>query len=161
MANNMILDRLKGVKDRFDEVGRLITEPDIIADMNRYIKLNKEYKELEPIIEAYLEYRDVVSNIASAREILSTEKDEEMREMAKLELDELNSKLPGMEEEIKMLLLPKDPEDDKNAVVEIRAGTGGDEASIFAGDLFRMYTCLLYTSPSPRDRQKSRMPSSA
>lgn len=140
MANNMILEKLEGVKDRFEEVGMLITQPDVVDDMDRYIKLNKEYKELEPIIEAYLQYKDVVSNIASAREILSIEKDDEMREMAKIELDELISKLPGMEEEIKMLLLPKDPEDDKNAVVEIRAGTGGDEASIFAGDLFRMYS---------------------
>ncbi len=140
MANNMILDKLKGVKDRFEEVGRLINEPDVIKDMDRYIRLNKEYKELEPIINAYNEYHDVVSNIESAKSILGTEKDEEMREMAKMELDELLSKLPSMEEEIKFLLLPTDPEDEKNAVVEIRAGTGGDEASIFAGDLFRLYT---------------------
>lgn len=140
MANNMILEKLKGVKDRFEEVGRLINEPDVINDMDRYIRLNKEYKELEPIIKAYNEYYDVVSNIKSAKELLGTEKDEEMREMAKVELDELISKLPSMEKEIKFLLLPTDPEDEKNAVVEIRAGTGGDEASIFAGDLFRMYT---------------------
>ncbi len=140
MTNNVILDKLKGVKERFEEVGRLITEPDVIKDMDRYIRLNKEYKELEPIITAYNEYYDVVSNIESAKDILGTEKDEEMREMAKMELDELNSKLPSMEEEIKLLLLPTDPEDEKNAVVEIRAGTGGDEASIFAGDLYRMYT---------------------
>ncbi len=136
----MILDKLKGVKDRFEEVGRLINEPDVINDMDRYIKLNKEYKELEPIIIAYNEYFDVISNIESAKNILSTEKEEEMREMAKMELDELSSRLPSMEEEIKLLLLPTDPEDEKNAVVEIRAGTGGDEASIFAGDLFRLYT---------------------
>jgi peptide chain release factor 1 len=140
MANDMILDKLKGVKERFEEVGRLITEPEIIKDMDRYIRLNKEYKELEPVVEAYNQYFDIVSNIDSAKEILSTEKDGEMREMAKGELDELISKLPPLEEEIKFLLLAKDPEDDKNAVVEIRAGTGGDEASIFAGDLFRMYT---------------------
>ncbi|MDX2414982.1 MAG: peptide chain release factor 1 [Bacteroidales bacterium] len=140
MANNMILDKLEGVKERFEEVGRLITEPEIISDMDRYIKLNKEYKELEPIIAAYVEYKDVVINIESTKELLGVEKDEEMREMAKAELDELINKLPAMEEEIKFLLLPSDPEDDKNAVVEIRGGTGGDEASIFAGDLFRMYT---------------------
>ncbi|HCC70902.1 MAG TPA: peptide chain release factor 1 [Bacteroidales bacterium] len=140
MANNMILEKLQGVKERFEEVGRLITEPDIIADMKRYIKLNKEYKELEPIVEAYNEYRNVISNIESARRMLAEEKDPEMREMAKAELEELNEKLPGMEEGIKFLLLPADPEDDKNAIVEIRAGTGGDEASIFAGDLFRMYS---------------------
>jgi len=140
MANNMILERLKGVKERFEEVGRLITEPDIISDMKRYVKLNKEYKDLEPIVKAYDEYYNVISNIASARDILNTEKDEEMREMAKMELEELTDRLPEMEEEIKILLLPADPEDAKNAVVEIRAGTGGDEASIFAGDLFRMYS---------------------
>lgn len=136
----MILERLKGVKDRFEEVGRLITQPDIVSDMKRYVKLNKEYKDLEPIVNAYNEYHNVISNIETAREILNTEKDEEMREMAKTELEELIEKLPGMEEEIKILLLPADPEDAKNAVVEIRAGTGGDEASIFAGDLYRMYT---------------------
>ncbi|TFH39094.1 MAG: peptide chain release factor 1 [Bacteroidia bacterium] len=140
MTNNMILDRLKGVKDRFEEVGRLINEPDIISDMKRYVKLNKEYKDLEPIILAYNEYYNVISNINSARVILNTEKDEELREMAKMELETLNDRLPGMEEEIKILLLPADPEDTKNAVVEIRAGTGGDEASIFAGDLYRMYS---------------------
>ncbi|HDZ41356.1 MAG TPA: peptide chain release factor 1 [Bacteroidetes bacterium] len=140
MANNMILEKLQGVKERFEEVGRLITEPDIIADMKRYVKLNKEYKDLEPIIEAYNEYSNVISNIESARAMLAVEKDPEMREMAKAELEELNEKLPAMEEEIKMLLLPADPEDDKNAIIEIRAGTGGDEASIFAGDLFRMYS---------------------
>jgi len=140
MANNMILEKLRGVKERFEEVGRLITEPDIVADMKRYVRLNKEYKELEPIVQAYNEYENVISNIESARSILSEEKDPELREMAKAELEELNNKIPEMEEEIKMLLLPADPEDDKNAVVEIRAGTGGDEASIFAGDLFRMYS---------------------
>jgi peptide chain release factor 1 len=136
----MILEKLKGVKERFEEVGRLITEPDIIADMKRYVKLNKEYRDLEPIIEAYNEYSNVISNIESARAMLAEEKDTEMREMAKAELDELNAKLPEMEEGIKLLLLPADPEDDKNAIIEIRAGTGGDEASIFAGDLFRMYS---------------------
>ena len=136
----MILEKLQGVKERFEEVGRLISEPDIIADMKRYVKLNKEYKDLEPIIEAYNKYSNVIANIESARAMLAEEKDPEMREMAKAELEELNEKLPGMEEEIKLLLLPADPEDDKNAIIEIRAGTGGDEASIFAGDLFRMYS---------------------
>lgn len=140
MADNVILEKLRGVKERFEEVGRLITEPDIIADMKRYVRLNKEYKDLEPIVEAYNKYENVISNIDSAKSILSEEKDPELREMAKAELEELNDKLPAMEEEIKFLLLPADPEDDKNAVVEIRAGTGGDEASIFAGDLFRMYS---------------------
>jgi len=138
--SNLILEKLEGVKERFEEVQKLIAEPEIIVDMKRYIQLNKEYKNLEPIIDAYKKYKNVLSNIKSSREMLEKEKDSEMREMAKLEHEELNEKLPGMEENIKFLLIPEDPEDDKNAVVEIRAGTGGDEASIFAGDLYRMYT---------------------
>ncbi len=140
MSRNIILEKLEGVKNRFEEVSQLITEPEIIADMKRYIKLNKEYKDLEPVILAYKEYKDTLSNIESAKEILASEKDEEMREMAKQELEKLTENLPAMEEKIKLLLLPADAEDSKNAIVEIRAGTGGDEASIFAGDLFRMYT---------------------
>lgn len=140
MAQNLILERLEGVKTRFVEVGELLTQPDVLSDMDRYIKLNKEYKDLHPIIEAYEKYKLTLTNISSTKELLSSEKDEEMREMAKAELDEMNSSIPGMEEEIRYLLIPADPEDEKNAVMEIRAGTGGDEASIFAGDLFRMYT---------------------
>jgi peptide chain release factor 1 len=140
MANNMILERLEGVKQRFIEVGELLTKPDILSDMDRYVKLNREYKDLQPIIESYERYKLALSNITSTKELLSTEKDEEMREMAKAELEQLTSRLPEMEEEIKLLLIPVDPEDEKNAVMEIRAGTGGDEASIFAGDLFRMYS---------------------
>ncbi|MDK2979020.1 MAG: peptide chain release factor 1 [Bacteroidales bacterium] len=139
MSGNIILDKLEGIKLRFDEVGQLITDPDIIADMKRYVKLNKEYRDLEPIIEAYKEYKNILSNIQTAKDILAKEKDEEMREMAKMELIELEEKIGPLEEKIKLLLLPKDPEDEKNAILEIRAGTGGDEASIFAGDLFRMY----------------------
>ena len=140
MANNLILERLEGVKHRFIEVGELLNQPDILSDMERYVKLNKEYKDLQPIIESYERYKLALTNIASTRELLSTEKDDEMREMAKAELEGLNSGIPGMEEEIKLLLIPVDPEDEKNAVMEIRAGTGGDEASIFAGDIFRMYS---------------------
>jgi peptide chain release factor 1 len=140
MANNMILERLEGVKHRFIEVGELLTQPDVLSDMDRYIKLNREYKDLQPIIESYERYKLALSNITSTKELLSGEKDEEMREMAKTELEQLNAGIPEMEEEIKMLLIPVDPEDEKNAVMEIRAGTGGDEASIFAGDLFRMYS---------------------
>jgi len=140
MANNMILERLEGVKLRFIEVSELITKPEILSDMKRYVKLNKEYKDLVPIVESYERYKLALSNISSAKKILSTEKDEEMRDMAKAELDELTDLLPEMEEEIRWLIIPADPEDDKNAVMEIRAGTGGDEASIFAGDLFRMYS---------------------
>ncbi len=139
MSNNLILEKLEGVKARFVEVGDLLTKPDVLSDMERYIKLNKEYKDLQPIIEAYENYKLTLENISSTKELLASEKDEEMREMAKAELDELITKLPDMEEEIKLLLIPADPEDDKDAVMEIRAGTGGDEASIFAGDLFRMY----------------------
>lgn len=140
MAQNLILDKLQGVKTRFEEVGELITKPDIINDMKRYIKLNREYKELEPVVQAYNDYRNLLSNIDDAKTILASEKDEEMREMAKEELDTLLSKIDPLEEEIKILLIPTDPEDTKNAVLEIRAGTGGDEASIFAGDLYRMYS---------------------
>jgi len=140
MSNNLILDKLSGVKKRFDEVGQLLAEPDVISDMKKYIKLNKEYKQLEPVVEAYYEYKNLIENIASTKELLSTEKDPEMREMAKLELDELIQQVEPMEENIKFILLPADPEDDKNAILEIRAGTGGDEAGIFAGELFRMYS---------------------
>ncbi|MEN8155387.1 MAG: peptide chain release factor 1 [Bacteroidota bacterium] len=140
MGENMILARLEGVKARFDEVGQLITDPSVITDMKRYVKLNREYKQLEPVVEALNAYRNLLSNIDSAKEILTEEKDEELREMAKEELDLYQQQLSPLEEEIKLLLLPKDPEDEKNAIVEIRAGTGGDEASIFAGDLYRMYT---------------------
>ncbi|MCX6334629.1 MAG: peptide chain release factor 1 [Bacteroidia bacterium] len=140
MANNMILERLEGVKTRFIEVSDLLTKPEVLSDMEKYIKLSKEYKSLQPIIEAYEKYKLTLTNISSTKELLSGEKDEEMREMAKAELENMNSQVPEMEEEIKFLLIPADPEDEKNAVVEIRAGTGGDEASIFAGDLFRMYS---------------------
>ncbi len=140
MAGNMILDKLEGLKIRFEEVSQLITDPEVIADMQRYIKLNKEYKDLEPIIQAYNDYKNLLSNIENAKEMLKSEKDEDLKEMAEDELESLNKQLPELEERIKYLLIPKDPEDEKNAILEIRAGTGGDEASIFAGDLYRMYT---------------------
>ncbi len=140
MARNLILEKLEGVKSRFVEVGELLTQPDVLSDMKRYVKLNREYKDLQPIIETYEKYKLTLSNLSSTKELLAKEKDEEMREMAKAEVEILNNQIPEMEAEIKLLLLPADPEDDKDAVVEIRAGTGGDEASIFAGDLFRMYS---------------------
>lgn len=140
MAENIILSRLEGVKVRFEEVGQLITDPSIIADMKRYVKLNREYKQLEPVVEALNAYRDLLSNIDSAKSMISEEKDEELKDMAREELELYQHQLGPMEEDIKMLLLPRDPEDDKSAIVEIRAGTGGDEASIFAGDLYRMYS---------------------
>jgi len=136
----MILSRLEGVKQRFEEVGQFISDPSIISDMKRYVSLNREYKQLEPVVEAMNAYRDLLSNIDSAKEMLSEEKDEELKEMVREELDLYQQQLGPLEEEIKLLLLPKDPEDDKSAIVEIRAGTGGDEASIFAGDLYRMYS---------------------
>jgi peptide chain release factor 1 len=140
MTGNLILDKLEGVKTRFEVVGELITKPDIMSDMKRYIQLSKEYKELEPVVIAYKEYKNILSNISNAKEILANEKDDEMKAMAREELEQMLEKVAPIEEEIKILLLPADPEDEKNAVLEIRAGTGGDEASIFAGDLYRMYT---------------------
>ncbi len=139
MSKNMILDRLKGVFDRYKEVERLLSDPSVASDQENYVRLNKEYKNLEPIIAAYREYKNITENIESSKALLSEEDDEEMRQMAKDEIESLSARKRELEEDIKILLLPKDPEDDKNAIVEIRAGTGGDEASIFAGDLFRMY----------------------
>ena len=136
-----MLDKLKAINDRFQEVERLISSPDAMNDMKLYVLLNKEYKELGPIIKAYHEYKDIISNINSSKEILK-ENDVEMKEMAKMELDDLLPRKQEMDEEIKVLLIPQDPEDSKNAVMEIRAGAGGDEASIFAGDLYRMYTAF-------------------
>ncbi len=134
-----MIDKLEAIRERFKEVGQLIIQPDIIADMDRYSKLTKEYKDLEKINTKFKEYENVISNLQAAKEILSQEKDPEMREMAKMELDELEPRKQQIEDEIKALLIPKDPNDSKNIVLEVRAGTGGDEASIFAGDLFRMY----------------------
>jgi peptide chain release factor 1 len=135
----MLLEKLQAINERYEEVGRLITDPDIVSDMKRYISLNKEYKDLGPIITAYKEYKNIFENIQSTKEILAKERDVEFREMAKIELDELVEKEEKLEEEIRILLIPADPQDEKNAIVEIRAGTGGDEAAIFAGDLYRMY----------------------
>jgi peptide chain release factor 1 len=135
----MLLDKLEAIYNRFKEVAQQITDPSVISDMKRYIQLNKEYKDLEDIVEAYKEYKNVMDNIQSSRQILATEKDEEFREMAKMELETLNNRQEELEEKIKILLVPSDPQDGKNCIVEIRAGTGGDEAAIFAGDLFRMY----------------------
>ena len=135
-----MLEKLQIVKQRFDEVSDLIIQPDIITDQKRYVQLNKEYKDLRVLMEKRTEYVSLTDNINEAEEIISDGSDPEMVEMAKMELDEAKERIPFLEEEIKFLLIPKDPEDTKNAVMEIRAGTGGDEASIFAGDLFRMYT---------------------
>lgn len=135
-----LLKKLEAIEYRFVEVGNLIVDPDIISDMDRYVKLNKEYRDLEEIVGVYKQYKNVIGNLESAKSMLSTEEDPEMREMAKMEIDELENTRPELEEKIKFLLIPKDPEDDKNAIIELRAGTGGDEACIFVEDCFRMYT---------------------
>ena len=140
MSQNSLLAKLKDLQLRFEEVGTLITDPAVIADQKRYVKLTKEYSDLEKINKATIRYEGLLNSIAEAREILETENDPEMREIAKEELDACQPQIPDMEEEIKLLLVPADPEDGKNASVEIRGGTGGDEAAIFAGDLFRMYS---------------------
>lgn len=138
--DNTLLSKLEAIHYRFKEVGQLIVDPDIISDMARYVKLNKEYKDLEELDRVYEEYKNVLENIASSRALLAEEKDPEMREMAKMELDDLEHQRPEMEEEIKFMLIPKDPEDDKNVIIELRSGTGGDEACIFVEDIYRMYT---------------------
>ena len=134
-----MIDKLEAIRQRFNEVADLVVQPDIIADMKQYAKLTKEYKDLDKINNKYKEYENILSNIQSSKDLLSEEKDPEMREMAKAELDELQPQKEELEEEIKQLLIPKDPNDSKDIILEIRAGAGGDEASIFAGDLYRMY----------------------
>jgi peptide chain release factor 1 len=134
-----ILDKLEGIYIRREEVAKLIVDPDVIADMKRYVKLNKEYKDLEPIVRVYQEYKNVIDNIESSKQIIKTEVDAEFKEMAKLELESLESRKSDMDEEIKILLIPKSLEDDKDVIMEIRAGTGGDEACIFVEDIYRMY----------------------
>ena len=135
-----MVEKLKLVENRFAELSELIIQPDIISDQKRYIQISKEYKDLKKIIDKGEIYKNLIANKSEAQEIISIEKDDEMIEMAKMQLEEVEAELPKIEEDLKVLLIPKDPDDSKNVVVEIRAGTGGDEASIFAGDLFRMYT---------------------
>lgn len=139
MSENSLLSRLDGLDARFDEVGTLITDPAVIADQSRYVKLTKEYRDLEKILQATSRYRALLNVIDESKTIIAEESDEEMRQMAREELESATSSLPKVEEEIKLLLIPADPDDAKNAIVEIRGGTGGDEAALFAGDLFRMY----------------------
>jgi len=135
-----MLDKLEAIKLKFDDIQKEMSDPDVISDMKRYIKLNKDFKELTPLMEAYERYKSIISNMEHARDILYNEKDEEFRAMAKEEIETLSSDKEKLEEDVRLMLIPVDPEDGKNAVVEIRAGTGGDEASIFAGDLYRMYS---------------------
>lgn len=134
-----MIDKLEAIKKRFEEVSQLIVQPDAMADMKQYTQLNKEYKELGKIVEEYDRYVKALSNRDSAKEVLETEKDPEFREMAKAELEELNPRVEQLEEDLKVMLIPKDPNDSKDVILEIRAGTGGDEAALFAGDLFGMY----------------------
>ncbi len=135
-----MIEKLEEIKHRFEEVSQLIVQPDAMSDMKKYGQLNKEYKDLEKVVKKYDEYILVRENIANTKQIIDKEKDEEFREMAKMELDELVPQEEALEEELKQMLIPKDPNDSKNVILEIRAGTGGDEAAIFAGDLYRMYT---------------------
>ena len=139
MAETPLLKRLEGLDARFQEIGTLITDPDVIADQRRYVKLTKEYKSLENLLKATGEYRKLVQDIEDAKLLLEEESDDDLRAMAKEEIDTNQARLPQLEEEIKLLLIPEDPEDSKNAILEIRGGAGGDEAALFAGDLARMY----------------------
>ena len=134
-----MLEKLELIFQRWKDVEAELSSPDVMSDMKRYAQLNKEYKDLAKIVDEYNIYRNIMSNIDTNKEILATEKDDEFREMAKMELDELLTQQDEIEEKIRLMLIPKDPEDSKNAIVEIRGGTGGDEASLFAGDLYRMY----------------------
>ncbi len=139
MAENTLLEKYDSIRNRFEEVGQQITDPAVMSDMKRYVKLNQEYKRLDQLVGVFKEYKSMIDNLESAKEILSEESDEELREMAREEMEKMEELIPLKEQEVKFQLIPADPEDDKNAILEIRAGTGGDEASIFAGDLFRMY----------------------
>jgi peptide chain release factor 1 len=134
-----MVQKLEEIKHRFEEVGSLLVQPEIIQDMKKYMQLNKEYKDLEKIVLKYNHYSDALNHQQQAKEVLEKEKDEDLREMAKEELDELGPKVEQIESELKEMLIPKDPNDDKNIILEIRGGTGGDEAALFAGDMFRMY----------------------
>ena len=139
MAQNTLLERVLSLQDKFQSLQDQLASPEVMSDMKKYVQLNKDYKQLGPIIKAGLEYKKTLDNLASAKDILVNEKDDDLREMAREEIAELEPKIPQMEDEIKLLLIPADPDDSKNAIVEIRGGAGGDEAAIFAGDLFRMY----------------------
>jgi len=139
MAENKLLEKVLSLQDKYASLQEQLSSPDVISDMKKYVQLNKDYKELEPIIKAGLEYKKMLDNLASAKDVLMNESDAELKEMAREEINDIEGKIPDMEQNIKLLLIPADPDDSKNALVEIRGGTGGDEAAIFAGDLFRMY----------------------
>ncbi len=139
MADNTLLSKLEGIFTRFATISEEVVSPDVMSDMKRYIALNKEYKELQAIVETGNIYKNSLSNLQEAKDVFATEKDEEMREMAREQIEEIEPTIEEMEEKIKLMLIPADPQDSKNAIVEIRGGAGGDEAAIFAGDLLRMY----------------------
>lgn len=138
-ANEILVKKLGSVLEKYEQIAKDLSNPDVLSDQMKYIKLSKEYKNLQPVVTVFKTYKNVVSNLEANRKMIAEEKDEELREMAKEELEDLSGQLDELEEKIKILLLPKDPEDNKNAILEIRAGTGGDEASLFAGELLRMY----------------------
>ncbi|MBR6932158.1 MAG: peptide chain release factor 1 [Bacteroidales bacterium] len=140
MAENTLLDKVLSLQDKYRQLESQLSDPEVIADMKKFVQLNKDYKELQPIIKAGLEYKRLVDELSQAKDILMNEKDEDLKEMAREEVAEIEPKIPEIEQNIKLLLIPADPDDGKNAMVEIRGGTGGDEAAIFAGDLFRMYS---------------------
>ena len=140
MAENTLIEKVLGLQEKYDSLQRQLSDPEVISDMKKYVQLNKEYKELDPIIRTGMEYSKMLEEYESAKAILAEEKDEELRDMAKEEVADIEQRIPDMEEKIKLLLIPADPQDSKNAILEIRGGTGGDEAAIFAGDLFRMYS---------------------
>ena len=139
MAENTLLEKVLSLQDKYKKLEEQLADPAVIADMKKFVQLNKDYKELQPIIAAGLEYKRMVEELSQAKDILMNEKDEDLKEMAREEVAGIEPRLPEMEQQIKLLLIPADPDDSKNAMVEIRGGTGGDEAAIFAGDLFRMY----------------------
>ena len=145
MADNSLLEKVLGLQAKYDGLQAQLSDPEVISDMKRFVQLNKEYKELTPIIEAGNEFKKIIENYEMAKDILANEKDEDLREMAKEEIAEIEPTLPEWEEKIKLLLIPADPQDSKNAILEIRGGSGGDEAAIFAGDLFRMYSKYIET----------------
>ena len=145
MADNSLLEKVLGLQEKYEALQNQLADPEVISDMKKFVQLNKEYKELTPIIEAGNEFKKILENYEMAKDILATEKDEDLREMAKEEIAEIEPTLPEWEEKIKLLLIPADPQDSKNAILEIRGGSGGDEAAIFAGDLFRMYSKFIET----------------
>ncbi len=145
MANNPLIEKIMGLTEKYQALQAQLADPEVMTDMKKYVQLSKDYKELSPVIKAGMAYKKVVEDIETAKDIIANEKDEELREMAKEELADLEPRVPAMEQEIKLLLIPADPEDEKNAIVEIRGGAGGDEAAIFAGDLFRMYSKYIET----------------